>query len=126
MGAEEQILMLMRARGPILPADAAKAIKTNIIFASAHLSELASRQKLKISSLKFGGSPMYYLPEHASRLQDFAKNLDEKEYRAFEKLRDAKVLRDRELEPLMRVALRAIKDFAVPLTVSFGSEQEIL
>lgn len=125
MAAEDEIISLMRLRGPVLPADVGKAIKTNIIFAGAHLSELASRQKVKISSLKVGGSPMYYLPGQEARLQEYIKNLDEKEVRAVEALRERKVLRDEGLEPLMRVALRNVKDFAVPLTVTAGGNQEL-
>ena len=124
MGAEEQILGLMRMRGPILPADAAKVINTNIIFASAHLSELASRHKVKISSLKVGGSPLYYLPEHSAGLQNFAKNLDEKELRAFELLRERKAMKDSTLPPLMRVALRNIKDAIEGYIVSLKKHNE--
>lgn len=126
MAAEEEILALMRLRGPILPVDAAKAIKMNLIFAGAYLSELASRGKVKISHLKVGGgSPLYYLPGQEARLADFAKNLDQKEVRVLELLRQKKVLRDATLDPLTRVALRNMKDFAVALNVTVGATQEM-
>ncbi len=125
MAAEDEILSYMRMRGPVLPADIERTIKTSIIFAGAHLSELASRQKVRISSLKVGGSPLYYIPGHEAKLLEFTKNLDEKEVRALNLLQRSLILRDGSLEPLTRVALRNIKDFAVPLTVTMIETQEL-
>src|SRR3989344_2642153 len=124
MAVDEDILSLMRMRGPLLPADVAKHVKTNILIGSAYLSELASRKKIKISSLKVGGSPLYFLQGQEDKLEEFASNLNEKELRAFEILKEQKVLRDTHLTPLMRVALQNIKDFAVPLTVTFDNKKE--
>jgi hypothetical protein len=124
MAVDEDILSLMRMRGPLLPADVAKHVKTNILIGSAYLSELASRKKIKISSLKVGGSPLYFLQGQEEKLEEFASNLNEKELRAFEILKEQKVLRDTHLTPLMRVALQNIKDFAVPLTVTFDNKKE--
>ena len=124
MAVDEDILSLMKMRGPLLPADVAKQIKTNILLGSAYLSELASRKKVKVSSLKVGGSPLYYLQGQEEKLEEFASNLNEKELRAFEILKEQKVLRDTHLTPLMRVALQNIKDFAVPLTVTFDNKKE--
>jgi outer membrane biosynthesis protein TonB len=42
---------------------------------------------------------------------------------AFDLLKDARVLRDREQQPLIRVALRAIKDFAIPLEVGMQEKE---
>jgi hypothetical protein len=125
MGAEDNILLLMQQQGPLLPADAAKAIHTNILIASAHLSELASRKKVKISGLKVGGSPLYYLPGQESQLQEFSSNLEEKDAKMFETLRDKRIIRDVTADPLTRVSLRSIKDFAIPLTVTSSKGQEI-
>ena len=112
-------------KGPILPVEIAKHINTNILMASARLSEIKSNGKIKISHVKVGGSPLYYLPGQEPQLQRFADNLHEKEKRAYDLLSQKKVLREKDLEPLTRVALRAIKDYSVPLQVNFKDNSEI-
>lgn len=121
----EKILQFIRERGPILPVELAKHINTNILMASAHLSELSSNGKLKISNVKVGGSPLYFLPGQEAELQKFSNNLHEKEKKAYDLLFQKKILRDNEIEPVTRVALRAIKDYAIPLQVNFKDNSEI-
>lgn len=125
MTNQEKILNFMRFKGPVLPVHIAKEINCNILFASAHLAEMVSSSKVKISSIKVGGSPLYYLPGQEERLHSFSDNLHDKEKMAFELLARHKILRDRDVEPIIRVTLREIKDFAVPLEVNHGSTKEI-
>jgi len=120
----DDVISLVRSKGPILPSHVAKAINTNIIMASAYLSELVSSKIIHISNTKVGGSPLYYMPGQEAQLLKFADNLNEKERRALELLKENKILRDTALTPLMRVALREIKDFAVPLNVNVGGATE--
>ena len=122
---KDKILQFIRGKGPVLPADIGRHISSNILMASAHLSELSSNGKLKISNVKVGGSPLYYIPGQESQLQNFAENLHEKEKKAYDMLFQKKILRDNQLEPVMRVALRAIKDYTVPLQVNFKGSSEI-
>lgn len=121
----EKILQFIKEKGPILPVELSKHINSNILMASAHLSELSSSGKLKISHVKVGGSPLYFLPGQEAQLQKFADNLHEKEKRAYDLLFQKRVLRDNEIEPLARVALRVIKDYAIPLQVNFKDNSEI-
>ena len=67
----DRALQTMRINGPVIPSKVAKAIGKDIIMASAILSELSSSNKVRISKLKVGGSPVYYLPGQESRLYDF-------------------------------------------------------
>jgi hypothetical protein len=122
---KEKILQFIQKKGPILPVEISKHINSNILIASAHLSELSSNGRVKISNVKFGGSPLYYLPGQEGQLQKFSDNLHEKEKKAYDLLFQKKVLRDNEIEPVARVALRAIKDYAVPLQVNFKGNSEI-
>ncbi len=121
----DRILQLVRMKGPLLPSQINRELNTNLLFASAMLSELVDSKALRISHLKVGGSPLYYAAGQESRLQEYAKKLNEKDYRAYELLRQAKVLRDRNQEPLVRACLREIKDFAVPLEVNFDGTTEL-
>ena len=125
MNSKEKVIQTIRIRGPVIPAQIAKLIGTDILMASAMLSDLVSKNILKISHVKFGSTPLYYLPGQESRLQDFAKNLHEKEKRAYDLLIQKKILRDKTSEPVVRVALRNIKDFAVPLQVKINNNIEI-
>ncbi len=125
MDSKERVIQTIRIRGPVIPAQIAKVIGTDILMASAMLSELVSKNILKISHVKFGSTPLYYLPGQESRLQDFAKNLHEKEKRAYDLLMQKKILRDKTSEPVVRVALRNIKDFAVPLQVKINGNVEV-
>ena len=125
MATNEQILDLVKQKGPILPVHVSKQINDNLLMTSARLSELLSNKKLKISSIKVGGSPLYYVDGQESRLQDYADNLGSKEKEAYNLLKEKKVLRDLVLEPAIRVALRMIKDFSIQLQVNYLDKTEI-
>jgi hypothetical protein len=97
----------------------------NTFFVGAILSDLTSSGKLKISKARVGGSPVYYLPGQENKLGLLRKSLKEPEQQAYDLLLDKKLLRDSELEPITRVALREIKDFAVMLNVNSNDKEEI-
>jgi len=121
----DRILQFIRSKGPVLPVQVASELKQNLIIAGAVLSEIAKSGKIKISNTKVGGSPVYYVPEHEYRLQDLYKHLNEKDKRAYDLLKQQKVLRDTSLTPLLRVSLRNIKDFAKPIEVQTSQGTEI-
>ena len=121
----QKILSIISMKGPVLPVLIAKEIGTNILMASACMSELVDSKKLMLSNTKIGGSPVYYVKGQEPKLQNLYEHLNEKDKRAFDLLKDKKVLKDSELEPLMRVAFRNIKDFAIPLQVTHNNMQEI-
>ncbi|HIH12988.1 TPA: hypothetical protein HA242_04650 [Candidatus Woesearchaeota archaeon] len=126
MTEQDQILSFLRMTGPTLPSKVAKSIKTEILFASAHLSDLASQKKVKISNLKIGGSPLYYLPGQEAQLYNFAAgNLNPKDFQVLELLKEQKILREADLDLLPRVALRGLKDFAIPIQVNVGGQAEL-
>ena len=125
MDKNQAILEIISRKGPVIPVQVSKEINDNIMMASARLSELLSSKKIKISSLKIGGSPLYYLPGQEEKLRNFANNLGGVERKAYDLLEQSKVLRDAAMEPAIRVALRQIKDFAVPLQVSYQEKTEI-
>jgi DNA repair exonuclease SbcCD ATPase subunit len=122
---QDQVLQVISKEGPVLPIKISKAIGTNLLFASAVLSELVSKNKLKVSNVKIGSSPLYYKPGQESRLQGFSKHLNDKDKKVYDILKESKVMRDSVQDPLTRVALRQIKDFAVPLEVTFNDQKEI-
>ena len=125
METRDKILEIVKGKGPVLPVQIAKEIGSNILMASAHLAELTASNRLKISAIKVGGSPLYYLSGQEAMLQKFTANMNDKEKKAYDSLNQDKILRDTEQEPVIRVALREIRDFAIPLNVNHDNNREI-
>ena len=125
MNDQDTIFFFIKATGPVLPAQVAKHINSNILLASAHLSELSSQGKVKISHLKVGGSPVYYLTEHRDKLQNFQSSFNSKDQEVLGILKERKILRERDLDLLTRVALRKTKDFSIPLNVTVNNNKEL-
>ncbi len=125
MNATDKVLQLVRQSGPLIPSQISKEIGTDILLASAMLSDLASQNKVRISSVKVGGSPLYYTDGQEGKLQEYVDKLPQMEQRAFHLLKENKVIRDGNSEPAIRYALRQIKDFAKPLEVTANGVREI-
>ena len=121
-GIKNKIISILRKNGPSLPVHIAREIKLSMLFASAFLSELASEKRIKISYIKIGNSPLYYLSEQKPLLEKFSNYLKSKEKESFTFLKEKRFLKDSEQEPAIRVALREIKDFAVP----FRKNEELI
>lgn len=123
---QDKIINFLRMTGPTLPSKVAKFVQSDILLASALLSDLTSQGRVKISHLKVGGSPLYYLPGQENRLHEFALgNLNPKDLQVMERLKKEKVLRENNLDLLSKVALRYLKDFAVPLHVTIRGSKEL-
>ena len=121
--SKEKILSLLKTIGPSLPVNIARAIGVEPLFAGAFLSELYGEKKLKMSDMKVGSSPLYYIEGQESSLEKFSEHLNTREKQALLSLQKNKILEDTKQTPVLRVALRAIKDFAIPVRVR--SEGEI-
>lgn len=120
----EQILAMAQDK-PLLPGDVAKVLNTDLIMASAMLSELSASKKLRVSRLKVGSSPLYFVPEKEAQLENYVGSLNEKDRKTVELLKLSKVLRDKVQEPLTRVSLRQISDFSRPVEIKNGEGAEL-
>lgn len=107
-----KIIDTLKRRGPSLPVQIAKEVNLSSLFVSAFLSELVDDKRVKVSSLKVGGSPLYFLEGQEEQLEKFYKFLHPKEAEAFLLLKNNKLLKEADQDPAIRVALRAIKDFS--------------
>jgi hypothetical protein len=121
----DAILKFISSKGPSLPIQISKHVGKNLLLSSAMLSELSSKKKLKVSTLKVGSSPLYYVSGQEFQLQKYADNLGEKEKIAYDLLMSKKVLRDTDLMPIMRLCMRNIKDFAHQLNVTIKDTKEV-
>ena len=122
---KERIIEVIKKNGPELPVRVANAIGNNNIFTAAFMSELVGEQKLKISNMRVGSSPLYYISGQEAQLQKYSNYLNNKEKEAFNLLKQNNVLEDSQLEPAIRVALRHIKDFATPIQIIDKGETKI-
>jgi hypothetical protein len=95
------------------------------LFSSAFLSELLEDESIKISKMKVGGSPLYFLPSQHPMLENFSRYLPEKEKEALHLLKERKILKDVEQEPAIRIALRSLKDFAAPIVIEQNNAKEV-
>lgn len=125
MASKEEILQFVKQNGPVIPNDVKKELGSDTFMISALLSELKSNGHVKVTHTKVGGSPAYYAPGQESKLENLKKHLNEKDQRTVDRLKEKKVLRDKEEEMLIRVSLRKIKDFAKALEVNVRGEKEI-
>ena len=111
---KEKIILVIKTRGPSLPVHIASETGMSMLFSSAFLSELLSEKKLKLSNMRVGSSPLYLIPGQEPLLENFAQHLKSKEKEAFSLLKEEKILKDSDQLPAIRVAIRAIHDFAIP------------
>ena len=112
---KDRILTFLLSKGPSIQIKIAKEVGLSGMFTSAILSELLNEKKVKISSLKIGSSPIYYLPGQEHDLENFSDNLYGVEKDTFLKLKKEKILFDEGLDPVTSVSLRSLKDFAISL-----------
>ena len=110
--SREDILQLLKMRGPLVPNAIKKVLGGDSIILGATLAELSSRKLVKLTHLKKGGSPFYYLPGQEAQLENCVEYLNPKDADTVAFLREKKVVADRELELFQRVSMRQIKDFA--------------
>ena len=122
---KSKILEVIQQRGPEFPVRVASTIGQNNIFTAAFMSELVGEQKLKLSNMRVGGSPLYYIQGQEEQLQKYTEYLNHKEREAFKLLKEKEILQDSEQEPAIRVALRSIKDFAVPIKIIDNNQEKI-
>ncbi|MEM0231055.1 MAG: hypothetical protein QXJ50_01400 [Candidatus Woesearchaeota archaeon] len=115
MGSQisEQALEFVKQNGPVLPSELARFLGKDLLIASALLSELASRKLVRITKAKIGGSPLYYVEGQEEKLERLLPAMNEKDRQTCFMLKERGVIREEEADPLTRVSLKSIPDFAV-------------
>ena len=119
---KEKIIATIKIKCPSLPIHLARIINQPPLFTSAFLAELLADKRLKISNMKVGSSPLYYIQGQELMLENFVEYLSPIEKEAFSILKQEKVLRDSDLQPVTRVAIRSIPDFAIPVQIRIGED----
>lgn len=114
---KEKILNVIKTVGPSFPTRISREAGISPLFIGALLSEMLAEKKVMMSAMKVGSSPLYFLPGQEAQLENFTQYLNHKEREAVSRLKDSLVLDDEAQDPAIRVALRKLKDFAIPITV---------
>lgn len=109
---KDDIIQLLKRKGPMVPAEIKSQLGGDTIITGAILSEQTAKGTIRISHLKKGSSPFYYLPGQEQQLERFSELLDPKDQETLAMLRERQVLQDASLELFHRVSLRRLKDFA--------------
>ena len=112
---KEKVLKFVQDHGPAVPLEVSKGVDRESIFVGAVLSDLLSNKVIKISKAKVGGSPLYYVVGQEGNLSRLFNSLPEKEKEVYNLLKEKKFIADENAEPAVRVALRMLQDFAVPM-----------
>ncbi len=110
---KNRILEIIKKEGPMYVIQVSKKAGIDSLLASAFLAELVNEKKLKISYMKIGSSPLYYIPGQEKELEKFSNYLKSREKEAFLLLKEKGILEDDKQIPPIRVALRNLKDFAI-------------
>ncbi len=121
----ERVYNFMKVQGPVVPTQVAKYIENESYVASAVLSELLNSKKIQMTHKSVGSSRLYFIKGQEDKIGDLVySHLKSKEKEAYDLLKEHSVLKDTELEPWCRVALRNLPDFAMGILVETSSGQE--
>ncbi len=129
MSLNDVVLDVVKDKGPLLPAEIVSEVskvtgkQTDMFFMGAVLSELMAEKHVKMSYAKIGGSRLYYCPGQEEKLSRVYDYINSKEQKAYDLLKEKKVLRNSEQEPVMRVALFELKDFAKSIDVNLNGTE---
>lgn len=122
---KQKIEAIIKSRGPSLPSHVSNQIELSLLFTSALLSEMVAEKTLRLTHLKIGGSPLYYLAGQEQQLENFINNLPTQEKEVVRILKEKRILEDDKLTPLQRVALRNTKDFAIIVKHKLGDREKV-
>jgi len=126
MVKDEEVLAIVKKLGPVTPTQIKRELNVETFVISAVLSTLSSKKIVKISNVKLGSSPLYYLPEQKQKLEEFIRLLNDKDQATVNLLKEQRVLKDYDQELLVRVSLRKIKDYAIPLKINISETESVL
>ncbi len=121
----DAVIAYIAQHGPAVPNQIRQALAAQDNFVvGAVLSELAGSGKLALTRLTHGTSKFYYDPKHPELLEALGVHLGEKDRRAFELLKEQRVVRHSELSALNRAAIAVIADFSRVLPVETPTGEE--
>ena len=73
---KEKIFIILKKNGPSLPVHIAKEINLSMLFTSAFLADMLSEKRIRMSDMRVGSSPIYFLPDQESMLENFSHEIN--------------------------------------------------
>jgi len=123
---KEEIKNYIKEKGPSLPSEIAKMIGKELLITNAILSEMVDEKILKVSNMKIGSSPLYFLEGQEPMLENYVEYLSEIEKETIKLLKENKILDNSQLIPSVKLALTQLQDFAIPLKIKISGEEKII
>lgn len=122
---KEEVVRLIKLKGPVLPAEITAELETNTIILSAILSELIKDGLVLFSHKKIGSSPLYYLlgQEDVMR-KKLLPNLSIIEKKTLEFFENNKLMLRSNLSPQQRLVVNQINDFVKPIELKIKGEEK--
>jgi hypothetical protein len=122
----QQVLEVVQRQGPTIPNSIKQALgESDATMINVYLSQLKEQGKISFTNLQLGTSMFSYTPDQVDKLETLIKHLNDKDQRTANLLKEKKILRASEQDPLVRVSLQEIKDFAKPIKVTTKQGEEI-
>lgn len=124
--SQQDVLRVVEQYGPIIPNKIKQKLEAgDATMINVYLSNLREEGKIRFTKLQLGSSKFAYTKKQKPELETLIQHLNEKDRRTANLLKEKKILRKKEQEPLVRVGLEQIKDFAIPIKVHVNQEEEI-
>ncbi len=123
----QSVIDYLKQNGPSHPVQVGKAIEADIFMSSAILQEMINDKRIKKTSKKVGGSPLYYLSnqeETAKRMVEDSLNLVEK--KVLRIIKESGFVFQDELDAQSRFVMQDLKDLIQALKAKIGGEERII
>ncbi len=122
----EEVFDIVKRHGPIIANKIKQLLQQpDATMINVYLSTLKHEQKIRFTHLQLGTSMFAYTIEQREKLEQLIQHLNEKDRRTAQLLQEKRILRAQEQDPLTRVSLSQIKDFATPLRVETKQGEEL-
>ncbi|MEK6963046.1 MAG: hypothetical protein AABX70_01370 [Nanoarchaeota archaeon] len=115
MLTKENVLRIVQEQGPLLPIQIKKVLGGDTLLIGAILSELTDAKQIRVSAIKFGTSPAYYIPGQEKNLERLVPYLNSHQQKTIHLLKMEKVLEDKKQSTESRIALRQLPDFSISI-----------
>jgi len=122
----DKVFDFIKKRGPVLPAHISEFLGSNVLYASVLLDDLVRQERLKQSFAMIGDSPIYYLAGQEEKLQVLSNHLSPEEKKAYDMIKNQKVMREKAIPKELSQALAGLKDFVTALKVNVEGKEELV
>jgi len=118
----DDVFKIVQEHGPVVANKIATLLGSDSFLVGAYLSELSENKQILLTRSSGVGTSFYYVTSQVEKLVSLRDRLKEQDRRTFDLINEEKVLRDSDLEPLTRVSIAKLSDFAKEVNIRMGDE----